>query len=420
MSEPIPGVRYYFDSLATEFKAPSRPSLSLDPQAEANFRPVQLSASTTDAELRTLFNVPAGANLVRWTFGNSDLETVFATQLGDNDILVLPERAEPYVIDTSKGFMAAGVAAVDAVGSDGKKDGTRSPIVANPRLWFEMCRARRGIIGLGPGAVVAPNVTAWSQGRQPVLENEPDGTQFQRAYFADGSTMNLVGAQETLMGFTHGSPIFANFTMRGRSLGGVSYSGLKRTGGTGVHFTLKRVHFDGSWRAHAGVPNGECGGVTLQGGTYEIEHCDFAPVDGGSPIMWNNNVGGTVKSVRSTRPIVGMWTFWRCGGMNTFVDVFLESRQTGINIEENRAGFELDWTNGTFSLDYSGNKFHFAINPVGGPPKITLRNVTPSRNAYTSNALTANVYSTPGIARRSMISCDTLPVSCVPSSYWIS
>lgn len=427
MGTPIPGVRYYYDPTATAFKAPGRPDLGRLPTADENFRPVSY-ANLADA--RAALDAPANANYVMWTFGNRDLESVFANDLAEDDILVLPEREAPYLIDSSKGFMAADVKEVDATGADGLKNGTRSPIVSNSRLWFEMARARRGILGLGPGAVVAPSASSWSQGRQPITQNEPAGQQFQRAYFTNGGTMNLVGAQETLLGFAHAQPFFANFTLKGRSFGGVSYSGLKRTGGTGVHNVLKRVHFDGCWRAHAGVPNGECGGVTLNGGTYLIENCDFSPVNGGSPIMWNNNMGGAVRDVRSPRPDVGMWTFWRCGGRNVFENVYIDGRQLGMNLEETRAGFELDWTGGALTLDYPGNsKFHFGVNPsppsstgiAGGPPRITLKGVTCSPNAWTeAGYMTVNVYTTYGIAKRSYISCDTLPVSCVPASAWVN
>ena len=307
----------------------------------------------------------------------------------------------------------------DGVGADGLKDGSKIPIVSNSRLWFEMTRARRGIIGLGPGAVVAPSPSSFSQQAQPILENQVEGNRFQTAYFTSGATQNLNGAQTTLIGYDHARPFFANFRMTSRSFGGVSYSSLKRTGGTGQHDTFKRLFLDGSWRAHAGVPNGECGGISMNRGTYLIENCDLVSVNGGSPIMWNNNGGGNVRNVRSTRPDIGMWTFWRCGGTNIFENCYVASRQTGINIEENLAGFELDWTEGSFTLEYSGNKFHFSINPAGGAPKIALHGVDVSRNAYTSNAMTANIYTTSGVAKRSWITCDTLPVSCVPSNRWI-
>ncbi len=423
---PIPGVRYYYDPASLSFKAPGRPDLGLLPTANENFRPVSYSSL---AVAREALDAPANANYVMWQWGNTDLETVFANYLSDNDILVLPERAEPYLIDSSKGFMAAGVKEIDGAGADGLKDGSRVPIVSNPRLWFEMSRARRGILGLGPGAVIQPSASAWRQGPQLILEDQPAGDQFQRIYFQSGATQNMVGAQNGLIGFEHSNPFFANFTMRGRDFGGVSYSALKKTGGTQQTQTFKRLHLDNCWRAHAGVPNGECGGITMNGGTYRIENCDLQGPDGGSPLMWNNNTGGVVRNVRSAKPKVGMWTYWRCGGVNTLENVYIEGRQLGMNLEELRAGFELDWQRGSFSIDYPGqSKFHFGCNPAppsstgiaGGPPKITLRGVTVSPNAYTAGAMTVNVYTTYGVAKRSYISCDSLPVSCVPASAWVN
>ncbi len=161
------------------------------------------------AEARTALGAPAGANYIMWTFGNMDLETVFANNLSDDDILVLPERQDPYLIDSSNGFMASGVSGVDGTGSNGLKDGSIVPVVSNPRLWFEMTRARRGVIGLGPGVVIAPSASSWTAPRQPILENEPAGQQFQRAYFTAGGTQNLVGAQNTLIGYSHANPFFA-------------------------------------------------------------------------------------------------------------------------------------------------------------------------------------------------------------------
>ncbi len=174
------------------------------------------------------------------------------------------------------------------------------------------------------------------------------------------------------------------------------------------------------------MPNGETGAMTLNGGQYLIENCDLVTPSqgyaGGSPMMWNNNTGGTVRNVRSAGTRGGMWTFWRCGGVNTFENVHILAGQTGMNLEELLNGFELDWTGGSMEvgLGYSGNKFHFGINPVGGPPRISLSDVTISTNAYTAGALTLNIYTTYGVAKRSYITCNTYPVSCVPGAAWIN
>lgn len=418
MGTPIPGVRYYYDPTATAFRAPGRPDLGRLPTADENFRPVSYA---TLADAREALGAPADANYVTWAWGNTDLETVFANHLGDNDILVLPERPEPYLIDSSKGFMAAGVLAIDGTDSAGKKDGSKVPIVQNPRLWFAMSRGRRGILGMGPGVVIEPSASSFSAPRQPILQDQAEGDRFQLRYNADGSTSIVNGAPQKLIEFTHATPFVANFEMRSRAFGGVSYSAINMDGSG--HKTVKRLYLNGAWRGHHGVPNGETGGVNMLNGTYTVEHVDLRPVGGTSPLMWNRTKGGTVKHARSTRPEFGMWTFWKCGGANVFENVYIESRQTGINLEEEDAGFSLDWTGGTFSLEYPGNKFHFAINPVNGSVKINLKGVICSENAYTPGAMTANVYLSAGVTtspqKRSDVTCDTLPVSHVPASRWV-
>jgi len=76
-------------------------------------------------------NPPAQFNYVTWRWGlTTPLQDVFKV-LGANDVLVLPERPEPYLIDTSKGFRSG----------DGIHD-------------VAMTRCKAGIIGMGPGAVI--------------------------------------------------------------------------------------------------------------------------------------------------------------------------------------------------------------------------------------------------------------------------
>lgn len=401
------------DALQAELDALNNP--------DALFQPIDLGNDATDAEIRAAFGIPADRNLVRWTFGDQDLEKVHA-QLKDNDVLVL-FKGRDYWIDSSKGFMASGVKEVDGTGPDGKKDGSRVPVVHNPRLWFEMTRARAGIVALGP---VVINVTdsGWTAPRQPV--RKPDGSESQTVYYTNGTTGTLSGAQNTLIGYSHPSPIFANFIIKGRDFGGVAYNTIKRTGGTGVEAIVRRVTFDQSWRSHAGTPNGEAGALTFNGGRVLIENCDLitpsAGYAGGSPIMWNNNTGVTVRNVRSRGTKPGMWTFWRCGGKNVFENVSLQSSRIGVNIEQNLAGFELDWTTGAnvIGMGTTESAFHFSTNPSGGPPKIALHGVTCSPNGYTPSAMCVNVYTTFGVAKRSYISCDTMPVSCVPDVAWVN
>lgn len=384
--------------------------------AASTFRPVSFGSVSA---ARTALGAPSNANYVLWNSAWTHLEQAFAA-MGENDILVLPEREEPYWIDSSNGFMAAGVKEVDGTGSNGLKDGSRVPVVSNPRLWFEMCRARRGILGLGPGAVIEPTNSGWTRPRQPVLQNEPTGQQFMNRYMLDGSVGTMVGVQEKLIGCETPNAFFANFTMHGRSFGGVAYNGLAVTHNSLK--TVKRVHFDGAWRGHEGVPNGEAGGLALNRGTYLIENCDFdAKGVAPSPIMWNRTQGGSVRDVRSTRPNYGMFTYWRCGGTNTWERVWMDCNRTGMNLEENEDSFVLNWSKGKMLLESTSNKFHFGMNPSGGSITLNLDDIEFSPNGWTANAVCLNVYSTSGVQRRSDITItNSLPPSFLPSAYWIA
>ena len=334
-------------------------------------------------EARAALGAPADANYVVWNHGTKMLEEVFAS-LGANDILVLPERPEPYLIDSSKGFMAAGVTAVD--GPAGK-----TPVVSNPRLWFAMARARRGILGLGPGVVIQPSPSTWTAPAQPKPMN---------AYMSNGSSMVLSGCQNKLIESEKSAGFFANFTLRGRDFGGVAYSGLNGR-------TFVRVHVDGGWRGFAGVPNGETGAFTLLGGEYRIESCTLRSENGPSPIMWNNTAGGTVKHLKTTIPNHGMLTFWRSAGVNRFEDVHMEGRSMLVNLEQVAAGFSLDWQGGSGSVidATSGVAYHVNGNPSNGSFKVALRDVKIS-GGRDPGKLTAHVYTTANVQRKSDITWD--------------
>ena len=368
---------------------------------DAIYKPVSYASLS---EARAALNAPAGANYVMWNHDGQSLEQVFAS-LSANDILVLPERAEPYPIDTSNGFMASGVGSITG------PDDTRTPIVSNSRLWFAMCRARRGILGLGPNAVIQPSNSGWSAPQQP----KP-----MYAYSTSGAQMQeLVGAQNKLIEVEHAQPFFANFTLKGRDLGGVAYSGIGV--GSGKDLTLRRVHFDEAWRGFAGVPNGETGGFGINGSTYTIANCLFTPnlVEGPSPIMWNRTTGGTMSNVKVEKHNIGMMTFWRCEGVNVFTNVHTRGHKIGINLEEN-IDFELQWNGGSMILDSGIGAFHLNINPADISERITLTNVEASLNGYTAGALSAHVYTTAGVQKRSDVTWDGGTISYLPSSNWIA
>lgn len=369
---------------------------------DAIYKPISYANLT---EARAALEAPSNANYVMWNHDGQSLEQVFVG-LAANDILVLPERAQPYPIDTSNGFMASGVAAVTG------PNNTRSPIVSNGRLWFAMSRARRGIIGLGPGAVIEPTNSGWSEPAQP----KPMYT-----YDSNGNQMQeLVGAQNKLIEVSHSDPFFANFTLKGRDLGGVAYNGIAIPGGSNA--VVKRVHFDESWRGFAGVPNGETGGLTFLNNIYHAENCLFTPhlTYGPSPIMWNRTDGGILKNIKVEEHNIGMITFWRCSGVNQFENVFTRGRNIGINLEEEEAGFQLLWNGGSMILDDNTNGFHLNINASGGTQKITLTNMEISLNGYTPGKLSAHVYGAGGIQRRSDVTWDGGEIDYLPGVNWIA
>lgn len=408
MSTPIPGVLYQRTHPNTNWYAAGRAPLLAAPDPSAKYRPVSVS---TLAEARALSGAPSNANYVMWNPAWQHIQQAFEA-LGSNDILVLPERTEPYLIDSSNGFMAAGVKEVDGVGSDGKKNGSRVPIVSRNNLWFAMARAPRGILGMGPNAIIAPSTSAWRRPAQPILQNQTAGNQTMLRYMLDGSTGEMYGVQEKLIECEHADSFFDNFTLRGRDFGGVGYNGIVNSPPSGGKTHVKRVFFDGCWRGHAGVPNGETGGLALLRAIYDIEACDFHSVGGPSPIMWNRTAGGTVRNVRSDKPNYGMFTYWKCGGVNTLTDVLMDTGQIGFNLEENLAGFELNMTGGRMMLDWpSNNRFHLNINPSGGSIKVRLQGVQVSGNGYTPGTVSAHVYSTAGVQKRSDITSDGLPVA---------
>lgn len=69
-----------------------------------------------------------------------------ANYLAADDVLVLPEGAEPYYINYANGYIYH---------SSVKSWSNGELLVTNNRTKDDMTRMCRGILGLGPGAVVA-------------------------------------------------------------------------------------------------------------------------------------------------------------------------------------------------------------------------------------------------------------------------
>ncbi len=290
--------------------------------------PINFSDVTT---ARANLNAPSDANYVIWNPDwpvDRDLEDVFATDLVTNDILVLPERTQPYVIDSSEGFRAAGVQSV--TGRNGELAiVNRYMGIRNARTWFAMARARRGILGLGPNAVVEVSASTWTQ--EPQIEDknsvQAEGWVLPGRYYTDTTgtrRAELVGSQEKVIKAEHSSPYFGNFTMRARDLGGVAYSGL--TSGKPVQI-YEHLNLSGAWRGFSGVPNGEAGAITLGSGTYTISKCIVGARDSGgnrvgsSPIMINSSPGGLIEHTDTGESVAGMMTMWNCTGIHTMTNV---------------------------------------------------------------------------------------------------
>ncbi len=362
------------------------------------------------ATAQTQLQAPTDANYVvwdpAWTTAGLMLHEAFTTKLGPNDILVLPERVDglgdpiPYLIDSSNGFMAAGVSSITGQ-LPNDTVGTRIPIVQNARCWFEMARGRRGIMGMGPNSVIEPSISAFTRSPQPITE-QTGGVM--KAYNAAGVALqDLVGAQDKLMSFDYADPFVANLTVRGRSFGGMAYTGIA------TRFA-KNLFLDAASRGHAGVPNGETGSLGVNNGTYHFENIQIKTTDSGgtrvvsSPVMWNKTTGGTMINVSSGRPAYGMFTMWRCNGTNTWRDVFIQGDSVGMNLEEGGASFVINWDGGSISTT---SKYHIVGESSGGSKKINLRGVTVTGGIVSGN-LCSHFYTYTGtyIQKKSDITRD--------------
>jgi len=263
------------------------------------------------------FHIPANANLVVWHFGNKTLEEAFMA-LGANDILVLPERSAPYFIDSSGGFRASGVASV--LGRGGK----RIPIVStykgkSARTWFAMARARRGILGMGPGAVITTTASGFRQEAQIPDKGSAlpgGGTSPGRYYWTTSGALGheLVGSQE------------------------------------------KVIETENA--------NGETGAISINGGRYLISHVSTSPLDelgrrvGASPIMVNNSPGGRWEYGDASQARAGMPTIWHSSGRHEWYNITSRWGGPGVNLEQAMDGFEFVMTGGRLWPNRGGKGGH--------------------------------------------------------------
>lgn len=362
------------------------------------YTPIPFKGPASFPDLATALanlNAPSDANYVMWDSNwpiNRDIEDVF-NSLGANDILVLPERPQPYIIDSSEGFRASGVQSV--TGRNGQL-----PIVSTykglrgARTWFAMARARRGILGLGPNAQIQMSASSWTQ--EPQIEDKGSnmsGWISPGRYWTNTSGVvqsELVGCQEKIIEAAYSKPYFGNFTLTGRDLGGVAYSGIAGSG------TYERLNLTGAWHGFQAVPNGEAGAITTNGGTYSIIKCILGARDasgnrtGSSPIMINASTGGSITDTDTGETSAGMLTLWNCSGLHTFTNVHCRFNYgPGLNLEQTLSGFQLVWNGGSIWSDYQGGggkgpkpadqgtngQLHINLHATGTSAKITLNGV---------------------------------------------
>lgn len=369
------------------------------------------------AAARAALRTPADANYVVWNPAwpdNRDLEDVFALELGANDILVLPERDAPYIIDSSEGFRASGVQSVTGRYGD-------LPIVStykglrSARTWFAMARARRGILGLGPNARIEVSQSSWTQ--EPQVQDagsvQEDGWVSTGRYWTNTSGVvqsELVGCQEKIIEAASTNPYFGNFTLSARDLGGVAFSGIAGRGGT-----FERLQLSGAWRGFLGVPNGEAGGIGITGGdAYYVTKCIVGTRDtngtrvGTSPIMVNSSPGGIIEGVEASETRAGMLTIWNSTGLHELRNVTCRYNQgPGLNLEKCQPGFELHWNGGAVWSDYhgtgdrprkpsdqgTGGGLHIGLNIASSSVKIRIENVDIDKGP-TNGTLNIQAYGT--------------------------
>lgn len=319
--------------------------------------------------------------------------------IGRNVILVLPERTDgngdpiPYMLDGSRGFMASGVAWVTGPNyeqnqPDGNGNGGGQPIHGDEALWMELARAPRGIVGLGPNAVIGvKNPKVMKKLPAPIMKTEQQSEAIYGApgvavwpYRSNGQRLSdhIVGNPYGLISAIYSNPVWANFELRTGDFGDVAYGGLK-TGTSKSSITVKRLFLNKCWRGDSGVPNDETGAISFNGGTVRLEHLRIdcpTQADNGlnttvplrnttrssSPVMWNNNTGGTAKYVQINGDVHhGMTTLWRCRGVFDFEHFqFKGSRSTCLNIEDHRwdlaGGLKISAKNCDFAMHRQYNQ----------------------------------------------------------------
>jgi hypothetical protein len=285
---------------------------------------------------------PSNLNYRMWNFPSGTTLSAALAKMGPNDCLVLPERSEPYLLDSSKGF-------------------------AYPGSWRGMARATAGIHGMGPNTVIQPSVSAFRMGQT--------------------STSN----ENVLIESTLAGAYFGNFTLKGRDFGGCAVNGIKSTGD---RTTWENLYLWGAQRGWRNSPPGEAGGIVGFKGTgqtlrnTEINCTDPATGQrvGTSPAMFNQQSNVTVQDVYAHHALAGAITFWRVA--NPVVRRTRAEHNGSGSGGLNGHAFNLEQCSGnalldscTFVCDYGTNTgVHMSVGSYyAGPAKVRV--VNPSNDA---------------------------------------
>jgi heme-degrading monooxygenase HmoA len=293
--------------------------------------------------------------------------------MAEGQILWLPERDEPYWIDSFDGFAAAGVSHVTDTSlpaGEQRVEISDKWHGKSARTWFAMTRPPKygGVLGAGAGAVIDVLDAGFTR--------PPQGTEDTMTYTDNGgSTFKITGCQEKLFDTSSGKTYWGNFTLRcSPDLGGVAFIGI----GAG-DATVEQVHFDGCWHGHSFAPNGESGALAVATHTVRRNTFDCHGI-GKTSVMMANRAGPSVmEDIRIVNydDQVGSITYWESKpGVSEWHNV---RSPKSVNMEANGSGgvFTLKVFGGTLGggnyhlnvrSPYSSQVFELHdVERVGGP-----------------------------------------------------
>lgn len=321
-----------------------------------------------------LAHFPVGARVRTWDPSWTYLQQGFAACAAD-EVLVLPERDAPYLVDSSRGFPAGGA----------------------------MAGMKRGLVGLGPRVVVQPTASSWSKPAQTsALPVE--------AVF----TTSVAGAY------------FGNLEMHGRDFGGFAYNGTRLFGDRAV---VENVCFNAAHRGFKNSPPGETGAVNnWKGDDQLVVNCEVECRDASgarvasSPVMFNSQRRVTVEDVYAHHSVAGMPTFWKVtdGSTRRLRSEHNGSGRGGLN----GSGFNHELCAGTIThtdisllIDYrapANTGLHLSVGTNVGSAKIRLVNPTFDRGPWAG--VVSVQYLTGGYVPFSQLDADITAVTAAGSA----